>query len=488
MKNLLTLLSILILSIGITHAKQLQAHLSYATFYHPQEGAYIETYLSISPQSIHYLGTDNGMYKGEVEITMLFKQGETVVTFDKYVLNSPTVSDTLNISQSFLDQKRIALPVGEYSFDLIIADKNSKNEPYVISEPISIVYNNETIAFSDLQMVDNFKKTEEVNTLSKSGYDLIPYPSNFYPDNKNELIFYSELYNTAKQLGDDHAFLIKYYIESANLRKPMEEFVRIRKMKAKEVNTIFHKFDITNLPSGNYQMVLEIIDQENNMLAQKKSFFQRSNPDVKPKKLRLEDIEVENSFVRNYNSKEELVAYIKGLEPIATEAEKVFIQSPEMHDLTTLKRFFAFFWKERDMVQPEKKWKIYKELLSIVNSEFGCSMRKGYETDRGIIYLKYGKPNTIVKNYDNSAAYPHEIWHYYEVGKHRDGKFVFYTHDLVVGCFELAHSNVPGELSNSKWKYDVYSRNIGSGDVDSDYTDDDDNDLWGNPDDYETPY
>lgn len=488
MKNLTVILGILLLMISQASGKNLQAHLSYATFFSPEEGPYVETYLSINPNSINYKKTAEGNYTGAVEITLIFKQGEKVSAFDKYVLNSPVMEDTANISQQFIDLKRFVLPKGEYDFTISIADQNSSRKPYIASEKVSLNFTKDRIQFSDIQMIDNYKKTEKQNILTKSGYDLIPYPSNFYPENKNDIIFYSELYNTEKLLGENNRFLLKFYLQSAHTRQPLQDYVKIRRMESKPVHTIFHKFDISEIPSGNYNLVLEVFNENNEMIAKKKTFIQRSNPGIALDSVNLADVDASRSFAAKYADKEELVEYIKGLKPLSSRTEKTFIDSGIQElEIETLQRFFFHFWSERNALNPEEEWKKYKKNLATVNKEFKSMVKEGYETDRGEIFLRYGPPNAVLRSYNEPHAYPYEIWKYYQTGKYRDSKFVFYTHDMVTNDFELIHSTVPGEVNNKKWQFVVFDRNKTSGSVDDGQINLDN--IWGSRGEYyENPY
>lgn len=484
-KNIALLLGLLLITCGSVLSKNLQAHLSYATFYSPEEGPYIETYLSINPKSVRYQQTEDGMYQATVNVTIMFKQNETVAAFEKYELNSPKLSDTTDIKVQFLDQKRFLLKNGEYSFDIILSDKNDDKDPYVITEPIAVNYKSDSISFSDVQLVDKYKKTSEKSVLTKSGYDLIPYPANYFPENKNNLIFYAELYNTAEALGTETPFLLKYYIRNTNNKKILENFVRIRRMESKPVHIVFHDFDISKLPSGNYNLIVEALDKENKTVARRTSFFQRSNPDIKLHASDLANVSTGNTFVSAFKNKDSLIKKINMLTPIATELEKSFIYGDlQGKQLEVLQRYFYTFWSERSKLNPEKKWQDYHMKVKIADKKFGTMVKEGYETDRGRVYLKYGPPNTISESHNDPTAYPYEIWHYYSTEKRRDSKFVFYTHDLVTNAYELVHSNVPGEITNRKWRIVVYGRGQQGENVD----DEDIRDIWGQDDDWDIPY
>jgi len=65
---------------------------------------------------------------------------------------------------------------------------------------------------------------------------------------------------------------------------------------------------------------------------------------------------------------------------------------------------------------------------------------EGYRTDRGRVYLQYGQPNVISEQYFEPAAYPYEIWHYYQLGDQRD-KNLYSIHMIwVTNDFQLIHS------------------------------------------------
>ncbi|MDZ7774624.1 MAG: hypothetical protein U5L09_02915 [Bacteroidales bacterium] len=66
MKKITTFLAVIMLIVSFANAQGLQAHLSYATFFSEEEGAFVETYISVNPNSIKYEQVDNGKYRGAV--------------------------------------------------------------------------------------------------------------------------------------------------------------------------------------------------------------------------------------------------------------------------------------------------------------------------------------------------------------------------------------------------------------------------------------
>ncbi len=470
-----------------THAKNLQAYLSYTIFMSPVDGPYLDTYLAIIGNSVNYIKNDNDKYQATIAITIIFRQGDEIVDFAKYELRSPEVIDTNLIDFNIIDQQRYVLANGNYDMEIIISDPNSGKEPYITTEPVEINYPKEKICISGIELIELFRKTQNISVISKGGYDLLPYVINYYPQSVHKLSFYNEIYNTDKEFELDGMFLISYYIESFETGKKLNDYQRNKRETIKPVVALIGEFDITYLPSGNYNLIIEARDKNNNMIANNKLFFQRSNPNVKFDLKDLGALDIANTFAGQIKDVDTLRQYILCLGPICTEMERVFTRKhmPDA-DLLTMQRFFLNFWQTRDNVNPGHAWEYYLGQVNKVNVLFKTPYLPGYDTDRGRVFLKYGPPNIIAERHNEPAAYPYEIWQYYILGEHqRNKKFVFYTFDIVTNDFQLVHSDAIGEISNYRWQIFIYNRTYDPVDIDADRYPDTwgskVNDYWDNP-------
>ncbi len=464
----LLLLSTLFLLITGLQAQKLNALLSYSTFYSPKDGPYIETYLRIADNSIHLEKTKNGKYQGKVQVIMMFKKNDSIINFDKYELTSPELDSVSNTS-SFIDQQRFSLQNGNYNFEIQIWDMlDTLSKPYVTLQPITIDYDNNKVSVSGIELIESYSTTKAPSIISRAGYDLVPNISNFYPANANKLIYYSEVYNTKKALGIDQKYLISSYIQILETGKTLQDYIRYKKETSSDVSVVFGEFDISMLPSGNYNLVIEAHDKNNELIGVNKLFFQRSNPKIQLTVDNIATNKVSSSFAGRITDIDTLREYIRYLQPISDNQEIAFSMSHlEKADLLTLQKFFYMFWSKRDPLQPEKSWLDYLDRVNMVNMAYSTQISKGYQTDRGRVYLKYGPPNSISESYNEPAAYPYEIWHYYELENgQRNKKFVFYTKDIVTNDFSLLHSDVTGELSNYRWQYFLFQRVDDGWDID----------------------
>jgi len=448
--------------LGLTgaQAQKLNVFLSYTVFNSPESGPYIETYIAVDGKSIQLIKNDSNKFQGSIQIIMIFKQGDKIVNFDKYELFGPELDDTTSVDFNLFDQQRYSLANGEYEFEIQIGDKNSEVDPFVSFQPLLIEFPEDKITISGIELIESYSKTENDNVLSKNGYDLIPYISNFYSETNNKLTYYAEIYNADKLLGIDTKYLVTSYIQTVDNAKKLDKYIQYKKETAKPVNILFNEFNITDLESGNYLLVIEARDNQNNLIGLNRLFFQRSNPRIKIGIEDLAKINVDNSFASRIANTDTLKEYIACLEPISSYQENGFAAVHlRTADHETLQKYFYSFWYQRNKLEPEREWEKYLKEVNKVDLAYSTPISKGYETDRGRVYLKYGPPNSISESYNEPAAYPYEIWHYYvlENGQ-RDRKFVFYTKDVVTNDFTLLHSDATGEYSNYRWQYYLYQR------------------------------
>lgn len=466
---------------------KLSAQLKFTRFLAPGEGPFIETSLLVVGKSVVYVKNQNNKYHGTIEITMIFSKDSTIVNFDKYELFSPEVDDTTSLSFNFIDQQRYGLPNGIYDFELKIKDVNSKSVPLTTKQTIEIDFPDNQVKISDIQLVESYTKTVEPNNMSKSGLDLVPYVFDFFPDNQNSLRFYAEIYNCDKVCSANDKYLINYYLEDYKSKTRLNKFVRFKKEDVRPVNVLFTEFDITELPSGNYNLVIEARNKENELLAENKFYFQRSNPERQLESGNYSRLSIENTFVSRITNRDTLVEYIHCLFPISGIMESDFLKYQVDQgnlDLETLQHFFLDFWMKRDELNPENAWKNYLAVVQLVDEQYGYPGKKGlkgYETDMGRTYLKYGPPNTItdrpfeaggsgmtindggVESSNDGGTVPYQVWHYYELNGHRNIKFVFANINLALYDYKLIHSNMPGEINNANWQNELKRHKEGVG-------------------------
>lgn len=475
MKKIIYIFVLSLISANL-YSQKFQAFFNYCQFNTPKNNPYIETYLGIAGKSVKYVKNANNKYQGTVDITLIFRQDSIVKDYKKISLNSPEVDDTININFVFMDLQRFSIVNGSYDFEINIADHNKSKSSFKTTEKVDINFGKKNIELSDIQLLESIEKTDKQTSFSKNGYLLMPYISNFYGSKIDKIKFYSEIYNTDSIIGKENPFLIKYYIKSFETGQIINELIRIKKQQATSVAICLSELPIEKLPSGNYYLCIDIIDKSNSVIASKNTFFQRSNPELKMDISYMESIQSENTFASKIIDKDTLTRYIRSLRPIASYQESYFIDNQlNIASIKTSQKFFYYFWKERSE-NPEQSWAKYNFEVKKTEKAYSSQIKRGYETDRGRVYLKYGPPNTISVSENEPYNYPYEIWHYYNLGRQSNRKFIFYNPNLVSNDYSLLHSDVIGEIYDPYWSLKLKSRNTPSNNLD-DKGDSEDN--WG---------
>jgi GWxTD domain-containing protein len=500
MKKIIVTLSLLLIILS-TQAS-IRAFLSYTTYNSPSEGPYMETYLSVNGKSVNYKRLENGKYQANLQIIFTFERNDSIISFQKIALNSPEINSLSDDSTAdFIDVERFFIPTGTFNFNISIEDLNSKDVPIKSNEMITIGYPKTKASLSGIQLASNVEKSDKPTSMTKHGYNVYPYFNNFYPDFIHQITFYFETYNTKAILGENNTYIVRYYLEDANKRQKLGAFIKQKKMKTSEVDINFGNFNIAKLPSGNYNLVAEILDTTEKVLAFNSVFLQRSNPKLVINNT-YSQLDITNTFVEKITNFDTLRTYLSYLYPILDDQERVFSNSILLDQkqnadsiyisaeyrkqkLFIMQQFFLDFWKKRNSLDPEKEWNQYMEKVAYVNYRFGSLNQKGYISDRGRVYLQYGAPNSVSAESMGADSYPYEIWHYYLIKGQGNCKFVFYNIDRVSNSYELLHSDVFGEINEPEWEKILRNRRESPGSHDTKTAEpgwgDHSRDYWNNP-------
>ncbi len=456
MKNILLLLFLLSTSML---SSAFSPVVNYAIFSTPEHKSYVETYLLVPSKDVKFVAVDEGKFQATIEVTILFKQEEKIVQFDKYLLHSPLIEDLKALNFNLTDLKRNALEDGTYTLDILFRDTNQIEKEARYNKTIEVGFEKDKIAISDIMLIDSYEKknTEEGTIYTKNGYNLYPNVLNYFGNSVNKLSFYAEIYHTEKAL-EEPDFLVVYSIRlSNNNNKIVQNLRSFKKKKAAPVNIAFSEFDINELPSGNYNLIIEVRDKKNKLLAAKAVFFQRSKKAAEYSLSDIHQIDIHNSFVAALTD-EEADYYLRSIAPIGDRQTKDYIQNLAEGKNPDLQRRFIFnFWTQKYPFDADEQFEHYQAQIRKVEDLYGSQIFDGFETDRGRVYLQHGPPNDIADGANEPGAAPYQIWQYYQLGNQSNVQFVFYNPNFADNDYELIHSTARGELRDDRWQMRVFN-------------------------------
>lgn len=132
-----------------------------------------------------------------------------------------------------------------------------------------------------------------------------------------------------------------------------------------------------------------------------------------------------------YLDTEEYLQRVEAMRYIATDEEMERLRKAPPDERAAA---YSDFWKEKDPVPSTERNEAEREYFARVaysNRHFG-GLIPGWKTDRGMIYIQYGRPDEVEKHPFEIDQPPYELWYYYSSGQ----RFVFVDeHNL--GTYEL---------------------------------------------------
>lgn len=461
----------LLLILGIFAAKPVfavQAVVTRNLFFAPSAAGfspYIEAYWQIDPQSLLFK-KEEGSFRSSIRTDITIATDTGVVHEDHYLLvTQPQTDGRMLYQQNIIDLKRYSVKPGRYTLQIVLTDTMNSSLPYTFNDSFTV----EPLihpTLSDIQLVDTIINATQTDIFSRNGVLQIPLCTNFFPEQRKSLHYYAEFYQPAEET--EPMIICRSYISQRPFDLPMHNLLQTDTMKDPGALQILEgKFALHTLPSGNYYLNLSIEDTDHKKLAAKSLFFQLmntkpvayepiaskdSNQGTEPSKY----VNLNKTFVVKYTPSQ-IRAILKMLIPIAEPNERAAINSFIRNPDDTYSRYFIYnFWLKRDKTDPERSWKAYAEKVKEVNKLFGSSMLLGYESDRGMLYLRYGAPTERIVVNNESNAYPYEVWQYNSLPHASNALFLFYKPGLISNDYKLLHSTVTGDIRNRNWRAQLF--------------------------------
>lgn len=432
----------------------LKAYIDQKVYADQKGSTYAEVQLQFVGYTLGYLTVEGGLQSSvAIQIAITNMNGDTVVK-DAYALKSPIMRDS--VIEDFFDIARYPMNAGKYDISISLMDivRNSAPMDGKLELDIPVIQNKN--ALSDILVAEVAVKTIRPSVFSKSGYDIIPRISNFFPSDLNAIPYYVEIYNT--HLLPDSLFALRQRIVETTKNTEIESLTRLTKLKTDSVVPMFRKLDITNLPTGSYLLELAIVDRNNVQKGEPSMyFFERVNDVEAP--FDAENIVLDPDFQASITD-DSLKFYIASLLPIARPSEaRSILDLAKKGTPEKQRNYMQSFWVQTAGAKAAEAWYDYKKNVLFAQRIYKNNFQDGFETDRGRVFLQYGPPNSIQSHESNPSEYPYEIWHYYKIKKYSNKRFIFYNPDLVQNNHRLLHSDMVGELQNYRWQQALSIRN-----------------------------
>lgn len=421
--------------------------------FNSEQGSYVEVYIRVSANSVESKIIQDSLWQASVLGLILIKQEDKIINADKFSILSPPTRD----KKDFWSSRRYKVEPGEFKLEYTFSDEYNDENTINEQRLIKVEGKKENKPSSSGILLLASLAQDSNLPFGKYGYNYEPLAYEIVTPTAEKLIFNWEIYGLDQIEEDLYLSYTIYNGYSGTLGKKLLQ--KHEKLKKESTEIILQEMPILDLQSGEYHLTLEVYNKELNQILYKEKNFAMVQPVSDYRNLATYDKEFENSFVGIMTEKE--VEY--SLRALNTQLPGNLVETLNnilaTGELESKKYFLYSYWQGLSPDQPGEAYKAYMKVIRAVDEEFGSHMGYGFETDRGYIFMKYGRPNDIVDVIDEVNAPPYSIWVYldFPATQQSNVKFLFYNPSLSGDDFVLLHSNCTSEVQNKQWEQVLYN-------------------------------
>ncbi len=363
----------------------------------------VEIYLSFANNDLKFIKTDSS-YIAEAEIAMILydEAGNFVRELSSdQAIHEVYYNMTLNENSGNCTFFKVKLKQGDYRLHVYFTDKTSNHTKKIEKEITVRSIDNRSLCISDIQIASIIEASEEKSNFVKHGKKIIPNTDRTFNSNYLYAEFYFEIYNLSMQQNNEfNSFTFCYQLLDEDNNIITESSNRFS--KPDRISAINFSVPTRLLETGGYQLSVQVIDNDSKMTASRNTIFYIDKTTLADKI--AEDDEMLD-ILNNISNRGEISRLKK-----ASGLQR--------------KRALANFWRSKDPspATPENEFMIeFYTRLNYVNKAFSLTGQKGWKTDRGRIFLRYGTPDKISRSNEADEWERTETWHYFD----KNSKFIF---------------------------------------------------------------
>ncbi|MCS7162041.1 MAG: GWxTD domain-containing protein [Bacteroidia bacterium] len=409
---------------------------------------YVELFLGVDATSVRYVPEGDG-YKAQVDFLLLLKnQLDEAVYADKFRFILPVVRDTMAPERQrlYVDVRRLRLPQGVYTLEVEGMDPHQLPRPQKVKAvtQFEVPAKSAGFGYSDL-LYARGGQASTPKGYERHGLNLDLWITNGFFTDPDTLRLYGEIYHVDSLIGGEPYYLRLRLVDAqTGADVPGFTFQR-RPRRPGPFEAFTFTLPVAQLSSGIYLTQIELCRNTGEVLA---SWYRRFHLFTTREPLPQAS---EAEYDSQYGFPEKLLdEYLEGLYYLATPTERSFQKT--LKSFAEKKVYFVAFWKKRAERPGSLSFQEFRQRFEYARQHFKSSIRPGWRTDRGRVFIQYGPPNDMQFYFNEPDKYPYQIWVYNQIGAQSSVIFVFYDPDLITGEYPLLHSNKIGELQNRNWR------------------------------------
>jgi len=414
--------------------------------------SYVELYYSFYCGLVTYQSNGTYLQGGVALRTDLINTATGKAVINERLVVPVVLEDTSMASWRSLPILRQAghlLPAGNYRLHVVACDSLNPARRDSLSMPLEIKSFSGRPALSDLELCSLIQVAANQNQpYYKNGHEVLPHPSLVFGAFAPVIYAYSELY----ELDTTEVYKVDYEIAGADgaVAKKVSRQRRYRTTNTIEIGTL----NAVALKPGKYALRLSVASTSSatgrvakaELIEARKEFHVYQSPaavaETAPNSTALA-VAIEMLTAKQIEEEFQKVKYL------ADKTEIYFFS--QLKTPQAQKDYLKDFWNRRETSLEAEQRRLRNDYLRRVeaaNERYSNYTKKGWRTDRGRVFILYGKPDEVERHQSEGSSKPYEVWRFFQI--ENNVEFVFVDRNGF-GDYELVHSTKRGELRDDGW-------------------------------------
>jgi GWxTD domain-containing protein len=423
-------------------SEEIKMSLDFARFRYDEKNTYLEIYYLVNYVLKEPAAGSKDIWL-EFSLTDMEKDSLVASSSQKLTLTGfdLTGGTQSNVKGSLI---KVVLPAGEYMLKMVKLDGMKKQRLDSIKyEFKASEFRRDKIAVSDIELGSNIitRSQNKDGLFYKNTMEVFPNPTRLYGKNNPILFYYIELYNL---LNGNIPGDIKIQAIISDTEGQIRAEKSYTRSRGHESLVECGQFNVSRLEDGLYTLIYAVVDSAADYSVYTRSNFYIINPDVVSA--------AEDDLMKSFSESEfftlpekEVDQKFQQVRYLATKKE---IDIFERMDTIESKRLYLFkFWREREKQGGVMKEEYYTR-VDYANEYYAFSNRKGWESDRGRVYILYGEPDRVTIKPQNPDERPYEVWFYHDI---EGGVKFLFVDETGFGDYRLMTSNMRGEVFDPQY-------------------------------------
>ncbi len=372
--------------------------LDYACFISEHEDqTLVQVYCEILNRDIQFYKSETG-YQADVTFDVILYNHDGDYVRDllsKQTFVCENYERTVNLFERQYGQFDLMVSPGQYIMKVHVTDQGSKNQ-WSKQKHIHVpAFSRKQLAISSIQVVDHIEKVDEKTAFSKNGYAILSNISHRFGADASKTNFYFEVYNLEFNERSSLPLGVKYLLCSEN-GDTITQNIQTYPKNHQDCGLTF-SIPKEKLYTGRYRLIVEATDYNKKESASSETWFSI----------------YQSPHNLDFSNYDEAIALVK---IIATRKEMKSIRNANArYWRDTIEKF----WMAKDPTPETARNELKEEFYNRVhhaNMHFSPSVNRGWRTDQGKTYIKYGQPNNIYNIGSDFAVSRRriQIWVYFE--------------------------------------------------------------------------